>query len=70
MSTNRATRQTWRFIWVMAFMSLLCMGAVIVTLRAVAQAPDAPEQTIQDDPTVAPDPQESADNSVSFPIDI
>jgi hypothetical protein len=51
----------------MAFMSLLCMGAVIVTLRAVAQAP---EQTIQDDPTVAPDPQESADNSVSFPIDI
>jgi hypothetical protein len=67
MSTNRATRQTWRFIWVTAFLSLLCMGAVVVTLRAVAQAP---EQTIQDDPTVAPDPQESADNSVSFPIDI
>jgi hypothetical protein len=67
MSTNRATRQTWRLIWVMAFLSLLCMGAVVVTLRAVAQAP---EQTIQDDPTVAPDPQESADNSVSFPIDI
>lgn len=26
--------------------------------------------TIRDDPTVAPDPQESADNNVSFPVDI
>ncbi len=32
----------------------------------------APEEsaTIKDDPTVAPDPQESADNSVTFPADI
>ena len=67
MTSNRASRQTWRLIYVTTFLSLLCMGAAFVTLRAVAQAP---EQTIQDDATVAPDPQESADNSVTFPIDI
>ena len=41
---------------------------------APAQKPPAgaPEEdaTIKDDPTVAPDSQESADNSVSFPADI
>jgi hypothetical protein len=37
-----------------------------------ASAPQVPEEsaTIHDDPTVAPDPQESADNNVSFPADI
>lgn len=27
-------------------------------------------QTIEDDPTVAPDPDESADNNITFPVDI
>jgi hypothetical protein len=26
--------------------------------------------TIQDDPTIAPDPKESADNNITFPVDI
>ena len=35
-------------------------------------APQVPEEsaTIRDDPTIAPDPKQSADNSVSFPNDI
>jgi hypothetical protein len=35
-------------------------------------APQVPEEsaTIRDDPTIAPDPKQSADNAVSFPNDI
>jgi hypothetical protein len=35
-------------------------------------APPVPEEsaTIRDDPTIAPDPKQSADNNVSFPNDI
>lgn len=35
-------------------------------------APQVPEEsaTIPDDPTIAPDPKQSADNNVSFPNDI
>lgn len=34
--------------------------------------PPKPEEsaTIQDDPTIAPDPGESADNNITFPVDI
>jgi hypothetical protein len=34
--------------------------------------PPKPEEsaTIQDDPTIAPDPKESADNNITFPVDI
>jgi hypothetical protein len=34
-------------------------------------APQVPEEsaTIRDDPTIAPDPKQSADNNVSFPSD-
>ncbi len=34
--------------------------------------PPKPEEsaTIQDDPTIAPDPAESADNNITFPVDI
>jgi len=35
--------------------------------RAAAAAADAP---IEDEPTIAPDSKESADNSVTFPADI
>jgi len=42
--------------------------------RAAQPAPaaDSPrgETPIPDDPTIAPDPHESADNNVSFPVDI
>ena len=35
-------------------------------------APQVPEEsaTIRDDPTIAPDPKQSADNNVNFPNDI
>ena len=35
-------------------------------------APQVPEEsaTIRDDPTIVPDPKQSADNNVSFPSDI
>lgn len=35
-------------------------------------APQVPEEsaTIRDDPTIVPDPKQSADNNVSFPTDI
>ena len=34
--------------------------------------PSKPEEsaTIQDDPTIVPDPKESADNNITFPVDI
>ncbi|MEJ0037046.1 MAG: hypothetical protein WDO68_13370 [Gammaproteobacteria bacterium] len=37
----------------------------------VSTPPKAEESaTIQDDPTIAPDPKESADNNITFPVDI
>ena len=60
-------------------LAFLCAGAAFMTLRAAEQKADAPATqttprdetaTIQDDPTVAPDPKQSADNNVSFPVDI
>jgi hypothetical protein len=38
---------------------------------AAPGAPQVPEEsaTVRDDPTVAPDPKQSADNNVSFPND-
>jgi len=37
----------------------------------VAVPPKAEESaTIQDDPTIVPDPKESADNNITFPVDI
>jgi hypothetical protein len=83
MSNSKA----WRPIWIMALMSLLCMGAVVGALGAFAQEkPEAQQQTspraepkepvlddaqtIADDPIIAPDAAESADNNISFPVDI
>lgn len=37
---------------------------------APAAAPADPDPAIQDDREVAPDAQESADNNVTFPVDI
>ena len=37
----------------------------------VGVPPKAEESaTIEDDPTIAPDPKESADNNITFPVDI
>ena len=42
-------------------------GAPSVPRAAVGQSASGP---VQDDPVIAPDPHESADNNVSFPADI
>lgn len=56
---------------------LLALGAGVVAVTAWAagqhaSTPQVPEEsaTIRDDPTIAPDPKQSADNNVSFPNDI
>ena len=66
----------------MVLTAVIFMGAALVTLRAAERVshpapvshppPSAPEEsaTITDDPTVAPDAAQSADNNVSFPTDI
>jgi hypothetical protein len=56
-----AWRRTWRLIGVALLLALACTLATLATLRA---------QEIPDDPIVAPDPHQSADNNVSFPTDI
>ena len=40
------------------------------TPAPVTPAPATPAGAIHDDPTVAPDKRQSADNNVSFPVDI
>jgi hypothetical protein len=56
------------------FVLLACIVAsLFIALTAGAQnAPSKPEEsaTIADDPTLVPDPQESADNNITFPVDI
>ena len=75
-----------RSTWILALLIALCAALAGATLRAAAQsvmtgprtpqgiAPAAPATTpagaIHDDPTVAPDKRQSADNNVSFPVDI
>ena len=74
-------RRSLRSFGIVVVTSLLCLGAAFFTLRAVAQSkekeapaaqPSKEEEsaTIKDDPTVAPDARQSADNNVSFPTDI
>lgn len=76
--SQNASRRTWRLIVFTAFLSLLCMALVQVTLHSAARADQSKVQpvtkdlpgAIEDDPTVAPDAEESADNNVTFPVDI
>jgi len=55
---------------------LVCAGALMLESKAApppsVSKPQVPEEsaTIKDDPTIAPDPKQSADNNVSFPTDI
>jgi hypothetical protein len=56
------------------FVLLACIVAsLFITLRAGAQNAGSKAEesaTIQDDPTAVPDPKESADNNITFPVDI
>ena len=71
--------------WILALLIALCAALAVATLRAAAQsvmpgprapqgvppaAPATPAGAIHDDPTVAPDKRQSADNNISFPVDI
>jgi len=67
----------WRLIGAALLLAVLCAGAALLALRADAQpavmAPPAtsvPSDEIPDDPTIAPDPNQKADDNVSFPTDI
>jgi hypothetical protein len=62
-----------RTIGIVLRLAFLCAGAAFMTLRAAEQnAPAGRDDavTIEDDPTAVPDPKESADNNVTFPVDI
>ena len=63
-----------RSIWSMIASAAIFLAAALVTLRAAEQASHAgtgeESATIADDPTIAPDAGQSADNNVSFPTDI
>lgn len=78
-------KNTWRSIWIMTFASLAMSAAALVIVRtvptAVAQSTDPPaEETIDDEPAIGapvtqqeeipPELRQSADNNVSFPVDI
>jgi hypothetical protein len=76
-------RSTLPSLWALLFLAACIAAAGFVTFRADAQntpaqtsgqrpPPSKAEEsaTIEDDPTVAPDEGESADNNVSFPVDI
>ncbi len=70
-------RNLLRSTWILALLIALCAALAGATLRAAAQSvmtgqrtPATPAGAIHDDPTVAPDKRQSADNNVSFPVDI
>jgi hypothetical protein len=70
-----------RALAIIGAVAVVCAGAAWITLHAAERAPPAGPaapvvpplpgaETIHDDPTVAPDPKQSADNNVSLPADI
>jgi hypothetical protein len=63
--------------WALVFLAVCCLLSLVITFSAGAQTskrppPSKPEEsaTIPDDPTLVPDDKESADNNVTFPVDI
>ena len=67
--------------WAILFLLGCCAASLFITYGAGAQnapatssrpAASKPEESasIPDDPTLVPDDKESADNNVSFPVDI
>lgn len=78
MQTNR---RTWRMIVMTATAALVCWGASLVMLRAVAQDREPPDTNEAEEITrrgappktsdeEAPEYRDSADNNISLPIDI
>jgi hypothetical protein len=71
-----------RALGIAALAAMVCAGTAWLTLYAAERGPPPGTavpagvpplpgaETIHDDPTVAPDPKESADNNVSLPADI
>jgi hypothetical protein len=80
MRSNQAT--TWRMIAVTAFAALVCWLAALSMLRAVAQTTEPVIETNEAEPTERrgpppktsdeelPEFRDSADNNISFPVDI
>ena len=59
--------------WAVFVLIACIVASLFIAFNAGAQnAPSKAESsaTIQDDPTLVPDPKESADNNVTFPVDI
>jgi hypothetical protein len=63
--------------WAILFLAVCVVLSLIITYSAGAQDSKRPppskqeeSATIPDDPTLVPDDKESADNNVSFPVDI
>jgi hypothetical protein len=59
--------------WALLVLLGCIVASLLITFHADAQnAPSKAEAsaTITDDPTILPDPKESADNNITFPVDI
>lgn len=59
--------------WALLVLLACIVASLFIAFRAGAQnAPSKAEEsaTITDDETLVPDPKESADNNVTFPVDI
>ncbi|HQW09784.1 MAG TPA: hypothetical protein PK681_02820 [Steroidobacteraceae bacterium] len=74
-------KNTWRSIWIMTLASLAVWIAAYVIVRivppAIAQAVEPPDDEegpigppVKEQEELPPDLRQSADNNVSFPVDI
>ena len=78
----RGNGRTWRMIWVTSVAGLVCWGASLAMLRALAQEATPPPDTNEAEEVQrraappksseeeAPEFRDSADNNISLPIDI
>jgi len=78
MQTNQ---HTWRMIVLTAAVALVCWGASVAILRAATQNPEPPETNEAEEiqrrappaktsEEESPEFRDSADNNISFPVDI
>jgi hypothetical protein len=79
---TRSHGRTWRMIWITAAAALVCWGASLAMLRALAQEVPPPAATNEAEEVQrraappapseqeAPEYRDSADNNISLPIDI
>lgn len=83
MSNLKVRKSPLPSLWALIVLALCVAASMFITYRASAQsekgaapsvrpAPSKAEDsaTIQDDPTILPDDKESADNNLTFPVDI